>query len=104
MWYYEKDGGTVLQVKVITGARQPSLSARVSQRQAGAVGIVGDFIKIKITARPEKGKANKVLVNFLAKRFDVPPTAVRIVRGHTQSLKLVFIPVVTDVIKRLFLK
>jgi hypothetical protein len=104
MWYYEKDGGTVLQVKVIPGARQPGLSARVSQRQAGVVGVLGDFLKIKITARAEKGKANDALVDYLAKRLKVARSAIHIVRGHTQPLKLVFVPVPGNVVELLIPK
>ncbi|MFA5052110.1 MAG: DUF167 domain-containing protein [Patescibacteria group bacterium] len=89
MWYYEKDGGTVIQIKVISGARQ-----------SGAVGVQGDYLKIKISARPEKGKANEALVDFLSERLDVPPTAIRIVRGNVQPLKIVFVPVSSQVFKR----
>ncbi|MFA6553080.1 MAG: DUF167 domain-containing protein [Patescibacteria group bacterium] len=90
MWYYEKDGGVILQVKVIPGARQP-----------GVIGVLGDFLKIKITARAEKGKANDALTDYLAKRLDIARSEIYIVRGHTQPLKLVFVPVAPDDIQTL---
>jgi hypothetical protein len=46
-----------------------------------------DFIKIKITAPPVENKANKVLVEFLAKKLSVPKTSIEIVRGGTSKIK-----------------
>ena len=34
----------------------------------------GDFTKIKITAQPIDGKANKALIEFLSKNFKIPKT------------------------------
>lgn len=90
MWYYEKDDGVMVQIKVIPGARQP-----------GIVGVQGDFLKIKISARPEKGRANEALIDFLAEKFRVPLSRIHIVRGHMQSLKLVFVPVHSEILKNI---
>jgi uncharacterized protein len=46
-------------------------------------------LKIKITAPPEKGKANDALCAFLARHYGVPRAAVTIVSGHAAALKLV---------------
>jgi len=46
-------------------------------------------LKIKIAAPPEQGQANLELCRFLARHYGVPKDAVRIVSGHTSSLKLV---------------
>lgn len=46
-------------------------------------------IKIRITAPPVDGKANKHLVKFLAKQFRVPQNAVNIISGETSRLKRV---------------
>lgn len=90
MWYHEKNGGTVLQVKVIPGARQP-----------GVVGVLGDFLKIKITARAEKGKANDALIEYLSQRLKIARSDIHIVRGHTQPLKVVFVPATQEIVKSL---
>ncbi len=90
MWHYEKDGGTVLQVKVIPGARK-----------SGVVGVLGDFLKVKITASPQKGRANDALIEFFAKRLNVAPSQIHIIRGQTQPLKLLFVPVASEIIKSL---
>ena len=38
----------------------------------------GDIIKVKITALPIDGKANKALVEFFAKNFKIPKTSIEI--------------------------
>lgn len=43
--------------------------------------------KIKITAQPIDGKANKALVEFLSKTFKIPKTSIKIVKGDTNKEK-----------------
>ena len=45
------------------------------------------FIKVKITAQPIEGKANKALVEFLSKKFKIPKTSIEIVKGDTNKEK-----------------
>ena len=47
-----------------------------------------DF-KVFVNAAPDKGKANKALINFLAAKFGVKSAQVAIIKGHTESIKLV---------------
>ena len=62
----------------------------------------GDLIKIKITAQPIDGKANKTLVEFLSKKFKIPKTSIKIVKGETSKEKSVlFITGNEDLIKLL---
>lgn len=46
-----------------------------------------DYIKIKITAPPVENKANKVLVEFLAKKLGIAKSKIKIIRGETSKLK-----------------
>jgi uncharacterized protein (TIGR00251 family) len=48
-------------------------------------------LKVRITAPPEKGKANEAVVELLAKTLKVPKSSVEIVSGHTGRIKKVFI-------------
>ena len=58
------------------------------------VGFLEDgSLKIKITAAPEKGKANGEICAFLAREFGVGKRAVEIVRGETSPVKQVVISV-----------
>ena len=45
------------------------------------VGQHGGQLKIKITAAPVDGKANKHLINLLAKSFKVPKQSISIYKG-----------------------
>ena len=47
----------------------------------------GDIIKVKITAQPIEGKANKALIEFLSKQFKISKTSIEIVKGETSKEK-----------------
>jgi len=45
--------------------------------------------KVKVTAPPEKGKANESLVDLLAYHFSVPKSSVKIIAGKSARIKIV---------------
>lgn len=49
----------------------------------------GEIIKIKITAQPIDGKANKALIEFLSKNFKIPKTSIKILKGETSKDKTI---------------
>ncbi len=49
----------------------------------------GDIVKVKITAQPIDGKANKSLVEFLSKNFKIPKTSIKILKGETSKDKTI---------------
>ena len=49
----------------------------------------GDIIKVKITAQPIDGKANKALVEYLSKNLKIPKTSIKILKGETSKDKTV---------------
>ena len=51
----------------------------------------GDVIKLKVTAQPIENKANKAVVEYLAKLLKVPKTSISIVKGDTSKDKTLFI-------------
>ena len=72
----KKDNGVLFKVKVQPLARDDEI-----------VEVQGDALKIKINAPPLKGKANKALVGFLARKLGVKNSGVEIISGHTTRLK-----------------
>jgi uncharacterized protein len=67
-------------------------------------GYNNNLWRIKIAASPEKGKANKELIEFLAKTLEVKKDNLSIIKGLTQHNKLISIRglsqvVVTDLLK-----
>ena len=60
------------------------------------VGPYRDGIKVRVTAAPVEGRANEVLLKFLAKEFGVTPSSVEIVKGLRSREKLIKIPASLD--------
>ena len=53
-------------------------------------------IKIKLTAKPIEGKANKALIEFLSKRFKIPKTSIQILKGETSKEKTLLIKIIDN--------
>ena len=49
----------------------------------------GEFSKVKITAQPIDGKANKALIEYLSKNFKIPKTSIKILKGDTSKEKTI---------------
>ncbi|MGW8369694.1 MAG: DUF167 domain-containing protein [Gammaproteobacteria bacterium] len=65
-----------LKVKVVPGASTTAI-----------VGWLGDTLKLRVTAPPEKGQANKAVIGLIASSLGVSERGVRIVAGHTSARK-----------------
>jgi uncharacterized protein len=52
-------------------------------------GVMGDAVKLAITAPPVDGKANQAVVEYLAELFDVAKSSIAIVSGETGRNKLI---------------
>ena len=55
--------------------------------RTGVAGVLDGMLKVKISAAPEKGRANQSLVGFLADRLGVKKNAVSIVSGSRKPTK-----------------
>ena len=75
-----EEGSLTLTVKVIPKSSRNEI-----------VGLLGGSLKLKITAAPEKGKANAAICEFLAEEFGVPKRNVEIVRGESSSVKQIVV-------------
>jgi uncharacterized protein (TIGR00251 family) len=78
-----------------TGVR---LSIRVQPRASDdrIAGVHGDALKIRLTAPPVDGAANKALVELLAGTFGIPARNVTIVSGTSSRTKVVELEGVTE--------
>jgi len=59
-------------------------------------GVLDGMIKVKVSAAPEKGKANRCLIAFLAKKLGVKKNAVTIVSGAGSGVKQIRVAGVTS--------
>jgi uncharacterized protein (TIGR00251 family) len=70
------DDVVLLKAKVVPGSSKTSVA-----------GVLDGMLKVKISAAPEKGKANQSLVKYLAKQLNVKNKNVTIVSGLTNPIK-----------------
>ncbi len=49
----------------------------------------GGILKIKLTAAPVDGEANKKLIDFLSKEWKLPKSKIKIAKGETSRNKIV---------------
>ena len=73
---WELPDGISFPVKVTPGARKDE----VRGQHDGA-------LRVRVTAAPEKGKANKAVCALVAKALSVPKSAVSVIAGETASEK-----------------
>jgi uncharacterized protein len=71
-------GSTVIQAKVLPRSSRTEI-----------VGKVDGVYRIKLTAPPIEGKANKALINFLAKKTGLPKSKIQIVSGEHSRNKTI---------------
>ena len=67
------------------------------------VGVLDGMLKLRVTAVPEKGKANKSIIDFLAKKLGVNKKTVTITAGMSSPVKQIRISgiSVNDVLEKL---
>jgi len=60
------------------------------------VGWLGDALKVKVTAPPEKGKANEAVVELLASTLGINTKDIEVESGHSSPSKIVAIKGMDD--------
>ena len=69
---------TRLRLRVVPGSTRP-----------GIVGRYGDGWKVRVTAAPERGRANDAVLDLLAQTLSMPRADVTLVSGHAARDKVV---------------
>lgn len=77
-WIASSEGGVLIRVKAVPGARRDQLA-----------GILGDRLKIRVSAPPEAGKANQAITKLLAASVGVKSRQVKLVSGPGSPEKLI---------------
>ncbi len=81
----ETDRGVLLPVKIVPGASRSKVA-----------GVLDGMLKVAVAAAPEKGQANKALIELLAAVLKVPQRSISIERGHTSPRKVVLLEGLTS--------
>lgn len=74
----EREGAVRFRVRVVPRASRDEVA-----------GLQGEALRVRLTAPPVEGAANRALVDFLAKRLGVRKGQVRILSGETSRDKVV---------------
>jgi hypothetical protein len=82
-----------LAFTVTDTAQGAQFSLRVQPRASrnGFAGLIGDAVKLAVTAPPVDGKANQAVIAYLAEFFRIPKSSVAILSGETGRNKLIAI-------------
>ena len=75
---HEEDEGVLFTVKIIPASSKTALA-----------GLLEGTLKIKISAPPQKGKANQALIRFLAEKLGVKKNSIKITSGQTKEIKTI---------------
>lgn len=82
MNYQETEEGIIFKVYVLPRSSKNMIS-----------GLYGDALKLKLTAPPVDGEANKKCTKFLSKIFKIPASSVEIKSGQTNRSKQILLRV-----------
>jgi uncharacterized protein len=70
--------GYLLRLTVVPGAQRTQV-----------VGLYGDRLKVRLAAPPEKGAANRELLDFLARSLNLPKSSLKLTLGARSRSKVV---------------
>ena len=68
--------GTILPVRAHPGARRNEIR-----------GVQDGMLKVSVTQAPEKGKANKAVIELLAKKLGLKKSQIELIAGETSHQK-----------------
>ncbi len=71
-------GGVLIRVKAVPGARRDEI-----------VGPLADRLKVRVSAPPEGGKANKAICELIARKLGAKPRDVCVVQGKSSAEKTI---------------
>jgi uncharacterized protein (TIGR00251 family) len=74
-----------LSLKVVPGSSRDEI-----------VGWLGDSLKVKVKAPPEKGRANEAVIALLADRLGIDASSIAVVSGHGSPAKVVAVEGMDD--------
>jgi uncharacterized protein (TIGR00251 family) len=73
-----------------------SLKVVPGSSRGEVVGWLGDSLKVKVKAPPEKGRANEAVVALLADCLGIDPSSIAVVSGHGSPAKVVAVEGMDD--------
>lgn len=81
MFFEKTSNGYILRIRVTPNSSRCAFSGKFTDSN-GQV-----FLKVSLTAVPEKGKANQELIKFLSKSFNISKSSFSLISGETDRYK-----------------
>lgn len=94
-FFQKKENGYILRVRLTPN----SSLIKVSGVMVDAKGE--EYLKINIVSVPEKGKANKELLDFLSEMLDIAKSSFEVISGQTDRYKKIRINTARDIEEKL---
>ncbi|MBR2299069.1 MAG: DUF167 domain-containing protein [Alphaproteobacteria bacterium] len=94
-FFEKKEDGYLLRVRLTPNSSLVKIIG-VMQNADGE-----EYLKISVVSVPEKGKANKELLDFLAKKLNMAKSLLEVVGGQTDRWKKIKIKTIEDLNERL---
>ncbi len=76
----QRDCGVVLKLQAVPGSRRNAI-----------LGVRNGALRVAVTQVAEKGKANKALIDVLAKQLGLRKSQITIIAGESSALKQFFV-------------
>lgn len=85
-------GGTVPDVRASGGGAVIRLRVKARAGRTGLAGVHAGALRVAVNEAPEKGKANRAVLEVVAKALGLAPSSLRLVSGETSQDKQVWVP------------
>jgi uncharacterized protein (TIGR00251 family) len=79
----------VVPVKDAPGGASFAVKVQPRARKNQVTGVVGDALKLALTAPPVEGRANQAVIGFFAELFQIPRASITIASGATSRNKVI---------------
>lgn len=66
-----------INVKIVPGSKRKEIRKE------------SDYFKVYLKSKPEKGKANRELIDLLSSNFNIPKNSIKIIKGEHSKNKII---------------
>ena len=80
-WFRPTETGLLLYLRVTPNAGRDTIDGAETRDDGACV------LRVRVSAVPDKGKANAAVIALVARALDVPKTAITLVSGETSRMK-----------------
>ena len=88
----------MIPVKASHGGVSFAVKVQPRARRNAITGLLGEALKLALTAPPVEGRANEAVIKFFAALFEIPRSSVTIASGATNRIKRVHVAGITPAI------